>query len=86
MVKELVRLLRATCNTPIGVHAVGSEEGSLRLTAFVGLPDGSRWIRHELEMPFPDATGLISLNLAEGLRRAGADELLAEAERAVTAG
>ena len=84
--RNVVRLLRATCNTPIGVHAAGSEEGSLKLTAFLGLPDGSRWIRHELEMPFLDATSLISFNMAEDLRRAGADELLAEAERLLAAG
>jgi hydroxymethylbilane synthase len=84
--RNVVRLLRATCNTPIGVHAVGSEEGSLKLTVFLGLPDGSRWIRHELEMPFLDATGFISFNMAEDLRGAGADELLAEAERLVAAG
>jgi hydroxymethylbilane synthase len=84
--RTVVRLLRATCNTPIGVHATGSEEGSLTLTAFVGLPDGSRWIRHEMEMPFLDATSLISFNMAETLRRTGADELLHEAERLVAAG
>jgi hydroxymethylbilane synthase len=84
--RSVVRLLRATCNTPIGVHAVGSEEGSLRLTAFIGLPDGSHWIRDELEMPFLHATSLIGPNLAARLRRAGADELLHEAERLVTAG
>jgi hydroxymethylbilane synthase len=84
--RSVVGLLRATCNTPIGVHAVGSEEGSLKLTAFLGLPDGSRWMRDELEMPFLHATSLIGSNLAERLRRAGADELLAEAERAATAG
>jgi hydroxymethylbilane synthase len=84
--RAVVRLLRATCNTPIGVHAAGSEEGSLRLTAFVGLPDGSRWIRDELELPFLDATSLIGLNVAGRLRAAGADELLAEAERLVAAG
>jgi hypothetical protein len=37
-------------------------------------------------MPFLDATGFISFNMAEDLRRAGADELLAEAERLVAAG
>jgi hydroxymethylbilane synthase len=84
--RNVVRLLRATCNTPIGVHATGSEEGSLTLTAFLGLPDGSRWIRHEMEMPFLDAVSLISFNMAETLRRTGADELLAEAERMVAAG
>jgi hydroxymethylbilane synthase len=84
--RNVVRLLGATCNTPVGVHATGHEEGSLRLTAFVGLPDGSRWIRDELEMPFLDAASLISYNVAERLRAAGAEELLEEAERMVGAG
>ena len=84
--RTVVRLLRATCNTPIGVHAVGSDGATLKLTAFVGLPDGSRWIRDELEMPFLHATGLIGHNVAERLRAAGADELLAEAERLAAAG
>jgi hydroxymethylbilane synthase len=84
--RNVVRLLGATCNTPIGVHATGSEEGSMTLTAFVGLPDGSRWIRDELELPFLDATSLVSFNVAERLRAAGADELLAEAERMMAAG
>jgi len=84
--RNVVRLLGATCNTPVGVHATGHEEGSLRLTAFVGLPDGSRWIRDELEMPFLDAASLISYNVAERLRAAGAEELLEDAERMVGAG
>jgi len=84
--RNVVRLLGATCNTPIGVHAVGQEEQTMKLTAFVGLPDGSRWIRDELELPFLHACGLISFNVAERLRAAGADELLAEAERLVAAG
>jgi hypothetical protein len=58
----------------------------MTLTAFVGLPDGSRWIRDELELPFLDATSLVSFNVAERLRAAGADELLAEAERMMAAG
>ena len=49
--RDVVRLLGATCNTPIGVHATAGRGGSLTLTAFVGLPDGSRWIRDELELP-----------------------------------
>jgi hydroxymethylbilane synthase len=82
----VVRSLRATCNTPIGVHAAGTPDDTLRLTAFIGLPDGSRWIRDELELPWGDAAGRIGLDVAARLRRAGADELLAEAERAVAAG
>jgi hydroxymethylbilane synthase len=84
--RAVVRRLGATCNTPIGVHASGSEEEGVRLIAFVGLPDGSRWIRDELEMPLPRAAGLIGDHVTERLRAAGADELLAEAERLVAAG
>jgi hydroxymethylbilane synthase len=75
--RNVVRLLGATCNTPIGVHAVGQETATMKLSAFVGLPDGSHWIRDELEMPFLDACSLISFNVAERLRAAGAGELLA---------
>ena len=84
--RAVVRQLGATCDTPIGVHAVRTEDDALRVTAFVGLPDGSRWIRDELEMPFSQATSLIGHNVAERLRMAGADELLAEAERSVAGG
>jgi hydroxymethylbilane synthase len=84
--RNVVRRLGATCNTPVGVHAVGREDETMKVTAFVGLPDGSRWIRDELELPFHDACGFISFNVAERLRAAGADELLAEAERLVGAG
>jgi hydroxymethylbilane synthase len=84
--RSVVRLLGATCNTPIGVHAVMRGEESLHVTAFVGLPDGSRWIRDELEMPHPHAVDLLGRHVAERLRLAGAEELIAEAERGVTAG
>jgi hydroxymethylbilane synthase len=84
--RRVVHQLGATCNTPIGVHATASFEEWIRVTAFVGLPDGSRWIRDELEMPHPDGIGLIGHHLAERLRAAGAEELLTEAERLVAAG
>ena len=84
--RHVVRLLGATCNTPIGVHATALFEESIRMTAFIGLPDGSRWIRDELELPHPRGSGLIGHHVAERLRAAGADELLAEAERLMAAG
>jgi hydroxymethylbilane synthase len=74
--RDVVRLLGATCNTPIGVHATAVFEKSITLTAFVGVPDGSRWIRDELEMAHPDGVGTIGHAVAERLRAAGADELL----------
>jgi hydroxymethylbilane synthase len=82
--RAVVRALDATCHTPIGAHCVTAGAG-LRLMVFVGLPDGSRWIRDELE---GDVREPSSLGAAVGkrMRDAGAAELLAEAERAVAAG
>lgn len=69
--------LDADCSTPIGVHAELSE-GAIRIGAFVGLPDGSEWIRDELDAAAsdPQAAGV---ELAKRLLGAGAGELLARA-------
>ena len=77
--RALVGALDASCHTPIGAHAATTEEG-LRLCAFVGMPDGSHWIRDELdgEAAEPAALGAA---VGERLRAAGAAALLAEAER-----
>jgi hydroxymethylbilane synthase len=83
--RSVVRLLGATCNTPIGAHAVATGEESISMTAFVGLPDGSRWIRDELEMRLTDGIDLLGRQVAERLKRAGAEELLAEAEHLAAA-
>jgi hydroxymethylbilane synthase len=81
--RALVTALDATCHTPIGAHASAAGE-ALALTAFVGLPDGSHWIRDELSGDPGDPAGL-GRRVAERLLAAGARELLAEAERAATA-
>jgi hydroxymethylbilane synthase len=69
--------LEADCSTPIGVHATLGGE-TLRIGAFVGLPDGSEWVRDELEADAadPEAAGKA---LAKRLLGAGAAELLARA-------
>jgi hydroxymethylbilane synthase len=82
--RAVVRALDATCHTPIGAHCVTAGAG-LRLTFFVGLPDGSRWIRDELDGHAADPAALGDA-VGERMRAAGAAELLAEAERAVAAG
>jgi hydroxymethylbilane synthase len=85
--RAVVALLDADCTTPIGVHArIGhkagdgneSEEASLVLEAFVGLPDGSEWIRDRVEggAAEPAAAGAL---LAERLLGAGAGDILARA-------
>ena len=82
--RAVVRDLEASCHTPIGAHAV-LEVDRLRLVVFAGLPDGSQWIRDELDGP-PDDPAILGASVAERMRAAGAAELLEAAERAVTAG
>ena len=53
--------------------------GALTMDAFVGLPDGSTWIRDELEGD-PDDPASLGLELAERLIAAGAREVLEQAE------
>jgi hydroxymethylbilane synthase len=74
--RTIVRRLGATCHTPIGVHAVQEDEHRCHASAFVGLPDGSKWIRDELRGE--DRT--LGLHVAERLLSAGAAELLEAAE------
>ena len=38
-----------TCHTPVAAYASLAGDGALELAAFVGLPDGSTWIRDTLE-------------------------------------
>jgi hydroxymethylbilane synthase len=76
--RAVVALLDATCATPIGVHAQAEGE-TLTLEAFVGLPDGSEWIRDRVEADAaePAAAGAL---LAERLLGAGARDILDRAE------
>jgi hydroxymethylbilane synthase len=75
--RTLVRRLHASCNTPLGAHA-GVAAGGIVLRTFVGLPDGSAWLRDETPpAPTPAAAGELA---AERLLAAGAGELLRRAE------
>jgi len=76
--RAAVRLLDADCTSPVGVFA-RVEGGGLELDAFVGLPDGSEWLRDRIEgdASEPAAAGVL---LAERLLSAGARDLLDRAE------
>jgi hydroxymethylbilane synthase len=75
-----VMALEATCHTPVG--ALAELDGDeLRLAAFVGLPDGSTWIRDELAGPAAEPAEL-GLAVASRLLAAGAADVLARAEAA----
>jgi hydroxymethylbilane synthase len=78
--RAVVTLLGATCNSPLGVRgAVELPSGRMRLDAFVGLPDGSEWIRDSLDGDSIEPT-LLGAELAQRLLGAGAKEILERAE------
>jgi hydroxymethylbilane synthase len=76
--RDCVARLDASCNTPLGVHAqVGDDTGAIVVRTFVGLADGSAWLRDETP---PCATAQeAGACAAERLLAAGGGELLARA-------
>jgi hydroxymethylbilane synthase len=77
--RALAHELSATCNTPLGAHAVADGRGGLQLRAWVGLPDGSAWASDELGGAWNDPSAL-GHGVAERLRAIGAGDLLGQAE------
>lgn len=82
--RAAVAALGASCHTPVGVAARGDAGGRLKLRAFVGLPDGSEWVRDTVGGPGEDPAAL-GRELAARLEAAGAGELLERAEAAAVA-
>jgi hydroxymethylbilane synthase len=76
--RAVVSLLDATCATPIGVHARVESE-AMSIDAFVGLPDGSEWIRDRVEGPATEPA-LLGTELAQRLLATGARDILDRAE------
>jgi hydroxymethylbilane synthase len=70
--RDCVIALEATCDTPVGVLAECDDPKRLRIRAYAGAPDGSVWIRDELEGG-PGA----GRALAERMLSAGAAQILA---------
>jgi hydroxymethylbilane synthase len=82
--RAITAALDSSCNTPLGANATLEHGGRMRLRAFCGLPDGSEWLRDELEA---DASEPETLGhaLAERMRAAGAADILARAEEMAVA-
>jgi hydroxymethylbilane synthase len=76
--RTLVAALGASCHTPVGAHARPGGGGQVALTGWVGMPDGSAWLRDEV-VGAPDEVGaecarrMLSAGAAELLRRAAAE-------------
>ncbi len=76
--RTVVALLQATCASPVGVHA-RCDGTRIAIDAFVGLPDGSEWLRDSHEGSAEEPT-LVGAELVQRLLGAGARELLDRAE------
>lgn len=82
--RTVVSLLNATCNSPLGVHArINLGSGQMQIDAFVGLPDGSEWLRDQIEGDSTEPT-LLSAELVKRLLDTGARELLDRSEEMAT--
>src|SRR6185312_5179321 len=78
--RAVVSALDASCRTPVAAYA-RLEDGEMKMDAFVGLPDGSTWIRDELSGD-PEDPSALGTELARRLIAAGAREVLAQANAA----
>jgi hydroxymethylbilane synthase len=76
--RAVVAALDASCNTPLAAFAM-IDEGRMRIRGFCGLPDGSEWLRDEVEDDASDPEPL-GRTLAERMSAAGAGEILKRAE------
>jgi len=76
--RTVVALLDATCASPLGVHA-RVDGDRVELDAFVGLPDGSEWLRDRLQGS-AEEPALAGAELVQRLLGAGAREILDRAE------
>jgi hydroxymethylbilane synthase len=76
--RTIVALLQATCASPLGAHA-RVDGDRIEIEAFVGLPDGSEWLRDRLEGS-AEEPALAGAELVQRLLGAGAREILDRAE------
>ena len=76
--RTIVALLDATCASPLGAHA-RVEGARIEIDVFVGLPDGSEWLRDRLEGS-AEEPALAGAELVQRLLGAGAREILDRAE------
>jgi hydroxymethylbilane synthase len=72
--RAVVQALDASCHTPLGARAT-LDDGSLSLEAYVGLPDGSAWLRDSLTGD-AEAPAALGNEVAERMLSAGAAGLL----------
>ncbi|HEX7279261.1 MAG TPA: hydroxymethylbilane synthase [Solirubrobacterales bacterium] len=72
--RTVVALLEASCASPLGAYAQ-VEGDRIAIDAFVGLPDGSEWLRDRIEGD-AEQPALVGAELVQRLLGAGAREIL----------
>ena len=77
--RDFVDMLQGGCQVPIGVNANLKSDGTIKVRAIVGMPDGSKMIKEKLVAKKSDYKH-IGKELAESLIENGAIKLLKEAE------
>ena len=75
--RSAVRALEADCHSALGVYAAPGGDGLLRVLGWVGLPDGSHWIRDEATSQDGELPSELGARLAGRLLACGAAEMLA---------
>jgi hydroxymethylbilane synthase len=73
--RAVVAALEADCHTPVAAHA-SLVDGRLFLDAYVGLPDGSEWVRDSVEGDSAESSALGD-GVANRILAAGGDRILA---------
>jgi hydroxymethylbilane synthase len=77
--RALAQALGSTCQSPVAAYADWKQDGSLRLRAMLGLPDGSRQIQAVLEMAVENIfdAEILGQAVAQSLFAKGAEQILA---------
>jgi hydroxymethylbilane synthase len=78
--RAFVHALGAGCESPVGAHCRMLDDGRATLTGWVGLPDGSEWLRDEVT----GDPAQLGARCAERMTAAGALKLLHRAAEQVT--
>jgi len=78
--RAFVTRVEASCRTPVGAYATLDADG-LELSAYVGLPDGSSWIRDAVRADSEDPAAL-GREVGDRMLLAGAGEILARSATA----
>lgn len=76
--RAVVAELGASCNTPIGLYARRAAD-RISIEGFAGLPDGSEWVREQVEGDAAEPREL-GVTLARRMLAAGAADILERAE------